>query len=145
MFYFDKKKVDERRVARSSIEKVVRSLRENSEIKVKICQVVLGELMLHFCKGKCEFDEMKKLFERLNVGSSDMPSASSKVLKCANEIMESQHRIKPNDALIVAQVLKDSSATWLLTTDEKLIGNRVIEEKMQALGHRFNIDSSFHR
>jgi len=142
IFYFDKTD-DKGRVARSSITQVIRSL-ENPEIKVRISQVVLGELMMNFCNGKCESDKIKELFVKLNVGYSDMPSTSLKDLTCAKEIMDAQHRMKPNDALIVAQVLEDPSAKWLLTTDGKLIGNKFIEEKMEALNHRFTIAPSFH-
>jgi predicted nucleic acid-binding protein len=143
MFYHDKKD-DKRMAARSTVTQVERSLDENHEIKVKISQVVLGELMMHFCNGRCESDEMNKLFKKLNVGHSDMPSASLEALVCAKEILDVQRRINPNDALIVSQVLTDSLATWLLTTDTKLIGNKLIEEKMEALNHRFTIASSFH-
>jgi predicted nucleic acid-binding protein len=143
MFYYDKKE-DKRRAARSSIMQVERSLDENHEIKVKISQVVLGELMMHYCNGKCESEEIKNLFVKLNIGNSDLPSVSLEALACAKEILDVQRRINPNDALIVAQVLNDSLATWFLTTDTKLIGNKFIEEKMDALGHRFTINSSFH-
>jgi hypothetical protein len=143
MFYFDRKD-DKGRIARSSLAQVVKSIEENSEIKVKISQVVLGELMLHFCNGKCEPYKMKELLATLNVGYSDMPSAGLEALTCANEILDAQRQIKPNDALIVAQVINDPLATWLLTTDGKFIGNRFIEEKMESLGHRFTIAPSFH-
>jgi len=142
MFSFDKKD-DRGRDARKTIARLIRSLRENPEIKVKISQVVLGELMMHSCNGKCESGKVMELFEKLNIRSSDMPSVSLNVLVCASEILNANLRIGPNDALLVAQVLKDPLATWLLTTDTKLIGNMVIQEKMVFLDHRFTIDSSF--
>ena len=142
MFSFDKKD-DRGREARKTIARLTRSLRENPEIKVKISQVVLGELMMHSCNGKCESDKMMELLEKLNVQSSDMPSVSHDALICASEILNANLRIGPNDALIVAQVLKDPLATWFLTTDTRLIGNMFIQEKMVSLDHRFTIDSSF--
>lgn len=143
IFYFDKKR-DKGRIARTSITQLERSLNENPQIKVKIPQVVLGELMMNYCNGKCDLNEIKKLLVRLNVGYSDMPSAKPDEWHCAEEIVGAQWQIKPNDALLVAQVLKDPSATWLLTTDGKLIGNKFIDKKMLTLNHRFSIAPSFH-
>lgn len=143
-FYFDRDD-DRGRVARASIAQVERSLENNSEIQVKIPQVVLGELMLAVCEGKCDQEDIKKLLVRLNVEVwRDMPTVNSEILLHAKDILDKNPLLGPNDALLAAHALTDGSTTWLLTTDEKLIVNRDIKKKMDAIGHKFTISPSYH-
>lgn len=132
------------RVARASIAQVEKSL-INPQIKVKIPQVVLGELMIAACQGDCDIEDIKKLLLRLNVEVwRDMPTVNSDVLFHAKDILDKNPLLGPNDALLAAHALTDVSTAWLLTTDEPLIVNRVIKEKMDSMGHRFHISSTFH-
>ena len=145
MFYFEKRKPrrdDRRENARQSITHITRSLNENDEIKVIISQIVLGELMMHSCNGKCDLEQIGELLRDLHVDGSNLPSVSFDALLCAQEIHDSLRRIEPNDALLVSQALKDPDTTWLLTTDKLLIGNPVIERKMEE-NHRFTIAYSY--
>lgn len=139
MFHFDKH--DKGRIARATIAQI-KNMIKNAEIKVKIPQVVLGELMLNSCKGKCDSTKIIKLLKELN---ADYPNADSEILECAKELIEEEKGyMKPNDALIVAHALKDNSTTWLLTTDKELIGNLTINRKMNELKHRFTVSETFH-
>ena len=73
-----------------------------------------------------------------------MPTVNSDVLFHAKDILDKNPLLGPNDALLAAHALTDVSTAWLLTTDEPLIVNRVIKEKMDSMGHRFHISSTFH-
>lgn len=74
---------------------------------------------------------------------ADYPNANNLILRYAKELMDDQS-IKPNDAVLVAHALLDLPTQWLLTTDQTLITNLTIKEKMDELHHRFTIGPSFH-
>jgi predicted nucleic acid-binding protein len=141
IYYFgEHDRKDKRTIARKLIKQIINNI-NNTEITVKIPQVVLGELMLSFYERKCELVQMIDLLrEDLRV---DIPNASFEVLECAQELRRRDAYITPNDALIVSQALLDNSTTWLFTTDQELIGNMAINEKMDSLDHRFSIASRF--
>jgi hypothetical protein len=139
MFHFDRH--DKGKSARATIAQI-KTMIKNAEIKVKVPQVVLGELMLNSCDGKCDSTKIIKLLKDLN---ADYPNADSEIMKCANELLSDENGyMQPNDAVIVAHALKDTSTTWFLTTDTNLIGNLSIDRKMDELGHRFSISETFH-
>jgi len=139
MFYFDKH--DKGRTARATISQITK-MTKNGEINVKVSQVVLGELLLNSCEGKCDSTKIIKLLKDLK---ADYPNSNSEILGCARELIADENGyMQPNDALIVAHALKDNSTTWLLTTDKILIGNLSIDRKMNELGHKFNVSETFH-
>jgi predicted nucleic acid-binding protein len=142
IFYYDKKG-DMGRVSRQTIKKVIDNL-DNSEIHVRIPQVILGEVLLYFCirrKPSCEPSEITGLLKKLE---ADYPSSSLSIMRCAQELLTIDHSIKPNDALLVSHALLDRSTRWLLTADQILITNLEIKKKMDSMGHRFTIASTFH-
>lgn len=141
LFYFDRRS-DKGRVARETIKKIISHL-GGSEIHVRIPQVVLGELLIFFCKQKKDECEPSKMIELLKKLEADYPNANLDILRHAQELMIDRS-IKPNDAVLVAHALLDRSTQWLLTTDQTLITNLEIERKMSSMGHRFTIDSRFH-
>src|SRR5512136_392652 len=86
-FYFDKKD-DKRRTSRSTITNLENALDNNHEIRVKIPQVVLGELMLAICDGKCDAENIMGLLTKLNVDiHNDLPCPDSDVFSCARELL----------------------------------------------------------
>ncbi len=138
MFYFDK--YDKGRTARKTIAKV-KNMLKNGEIEVKVSQTVLGELMFNSCERKCSSSKIIKLLRELN---ADFPIADSKIMKCANKLLKAENGyMQPNDAVIVAHALNDNNTTWFLTTDQKLIGNRTINNEMDELGNKFTIADKF--
>ena len=139
IFYFDKTS-DKGRIARDTINKIKNGL-DNSEIHVKTPQVVLGELLLSSCEGKCELVKIIKLLKDLE---AEFPSADSEILACAQELMNGDQYIQPNDAMLIAHALKDESTEWLFTTDRNLITNLEISRKMDEMKNKFSIASSFH-
>jgi len=139
IFYFDTKHKEVRNNVRICINRVKRAL-ENPQIKIKVPQVVLGELVLAHCSNKCELDRILQLLNDLN---ADKPAANEQVLEIAIDLLKLDSLLKPNDALIVAHALYDSEAKWLLTTDTNLIANPNIKREMQKLEHEFTISDSF--
>jgi hypothetical protein len=149
IFYFDKhsnkqgdKDDDMGRIARDTLKKVMAAL-HNSEIHAKIPQVVLGELFLFFCKENQDAYDPLKFIELIKKMGNEHPCANTKTLKLCQELLN-DHSIKPNDAVLVAHALLDKSTKWLLTTDQTLITNLTIKNKMDALKNKFTIDSRFH-
>jgi len=145
LFYFDSRAErrihDKRMASRNLISKIISTNSVNQDIAVKIPQVALGEIMMAFCEGKCQpVDMMNLIIDKLE---ADFPNANFDAFQYANELREREGNIRPNDALIVSQVLVDTSATWLFTTDKLLIGNLAILEKMDELNHYFSIGSNF--
>lgn len=141
IFKFDKRSNDKGRTSRETLKKIIDNL-GNAEIRVRIPQVVLGELLVFFCKRRqttCSPLEMIELLKELR---ADYPSANQGILGCAIDLMGDQS-IKPNDAVLVAHALLDEPTQWLLTTDQTLITNLAIERKMNELRHRFTIGPSF--
>lgn len=46
--------------------------------------------------------------------------------------MRADNHMKPTDALIVAQALADPASEWLITTDSKLLDNKIIVDRIYA-------------
>lgn len=139
LYYFDET-ADFQEIAKATINQIKSNQRHNSEINIKISQIVLGELVLAFYDKKCKADDMIELLSTLKI---DMPNTDSEILNCALDLLREDQLLQPNDALIVAHLLKDASAKWLFTTDQILIGNLVIDRKMKEYGVKFHIASSF--
>lgn len=139
LYYFDET-ADLQEIAKTTINQIKSNQRHNSEINVKISQIVLGELLLAFYDKKCKADDVIELLLTLKI---DMPNTDSEILNCALDLLREDQLLQPNDALIVAHLLKDTSAKWLFTTDQILIGNLVIDRKMKEYGVKFHIASSF--
>lgn len=142
IYYFDNRSNDKGRISRETIKKILSNL-GNAEIRVRISQVVLGELLVFFCirkQDKCSSGDMINLLKELK---ADYPSGNLATMDCAQELMRGQS-IKPNDAMIAAHALLDRSTQWLLTTDQTLITNLEIERQMTELRHRFTIGPNFH-
>jgi predicted nucleic acid-binding protein len=140
IYYFDKRS-DKGRMARDTIKKVLDHL-DNPEIHVRIPQVVLGELLIHFCTRRKAICEPAQMIELLRKLEADYPTSNPTLIRHAQELMR-QH-IKPNDSMLVAHALLDRTTQWLLTTDQLLTTNLDIKKKMDILGHSFTIDSRFH-
>jgi predicted nucleic acid-binding protein len=141
LFYFDRHH-DNGRIARETIKKVLENI-DNSEIHVRIPQVVLGELFIFYCRPRNEDYDLLKMVGLIKKLQADFPSANFSTLKLAHELRKDLS-IKPNDAVLVAHALLDASTQWLLTTDQVLISNLTIEKQMNNKRNRFAIDSKFH-
>jgi predicted nucleic acid-binding protein len=143
IFYFDRRS-DKGRIARETLNKVL-DQRSNPEIHVKIPQVSMGEVLLFICKPRRNDDcDPLKMIGFLKKFGNDHPTVNAEILTLSQELITTDRSIKPNDAILVAHALLDQSTKWLLTTDQTLITNFTIKNKMDALGNRFTIDSSFH-
>lgn len=142
IYTFDDRSNDKGRTSREIIKKIINNL-GNVEIRVRVPQVVLGELLVFFCKRKQTKCTPLQMVDLLKSLEADYPNANNIILRYAKELMDDQS-IKPNDAVLVAHALLDLPTQWLLTTDQTLITNLTIKEKMDELNHRFTIGPSFH-
>ena len=142
IFYFDRRSSDRGRTSRETFKKITDNL-GNTEIRVRIPQVVLGEILVFSCKRCKTTYSPSEMIELLKELRADYPSANHSILGYAIELMSDQS-IKPNDAVLVAHSLLDKSTQWLLTTDQTLITNLAIVRKMDELEHRFTIGPNFH-
>jgi hypothetical protein len=121
------------------LEKFKIWLRRNSEIKVKIPTVILGEFMLWCIRNDYDdraLSDFKTLVEKLD---ADFPTPQKENYELAKKLMETDDRLEPHDALIVSHALLDPNTTWLLTTDTVLHNNRIIEKEKTNRNNRFKI------
>ena len=104
----------------------------------------MGEILLFICKPNNDDCDPPKMIEFLKRFGTDHPTVNAEVLALSQELITTDHSIKPNDAILVAHALLDQSTEWLLTTDQTLITNRTIKNKMDSLANTFTIDYRFH-
>ncbi len=122
-----KKKNDER----VHSNKIINELkRKRPNVTVVIPQVVLGEAITKIIEkeeeGELVEDPLYKLGKIIKDVNAETPSPTPESLQVASRLLKKDTRLKPTDALIVAQALCDRNSTLLVTTDRDLIGNKEI-------------------
>jgi len=123
------KKGDEREHSKDVIEKAATMIK-NPDIMVKIPIISLGECMnwLFNSNNGGIVENLQMLIEvKLNANT---PPPDEESYKIAFELMMADNHMKPTDALIVAQALADRTSEWLITTDSKLLDNKIIVDRI---------------
>ena len=123
------KKGDERKHSKGVIEKAATMIK-NPDIMVKIPLISLGECMnwLFNSNNGGIVENLQMLIEvKLNANT---PPPDEESYKIAFELMRADNHMKPTDALIVAQALADPASEWLITTDSKLLDNKIIVDRI---------------
>lgn len=140
---------DRRAIAKEIFDKIRSIKNRGGHIIVKMPQLALGEVMYKlFSLEEKELEEYRRqhyltgyndektrgviideLVELLTEFEMDTPPLPIEVLKIARIIQEHDqgYDIKGNDLFILAHALADDSADILLTTDRKLLDDRIGE------------------
>ena len=99
---------------------------KNKEIFIKIPFIVFGELFNNINSYNKTLDESniryinKELFSLFEMNNVDSIPPNEKCYKIANQILESDSRFDPTDALIVSQALVDKNSKYMATFDNTI-------------------------
>lgn len=125
---------------------ILSSAARNSEIKIKVPYVVVGELCNNLLKEDIEQRSLwpskstpgNLLFETLNRKNIEMVAPTYMTYQLAKKIVENNHGFKNQnlDSLVASQALTDPYSSHLITSDSLLLKSNLLDNYSKE-GQRF--------
>jgi len=127
---------DEKQLADETMQKIKKTI-SNPNIHVKIPMIVIGEVINNLMR-KFEITEIlndstpDKLCELINDLKADLVPPRKESIESAHVLLTKDNRLRPADAMIVSQAVRDPDSTYLITNDTIVLESDAIREYLKT-------------